>query len=890
MTEDELIAFMRTASGPAVLDRLSAIPAADRRAYAPAMLALYKSVDRAWLAREPAGPRVADSDAVIVGVLATATLSELKKLSFGPFPGDLPLEQVIGALKPDWAEAWVAWLIETRPILTGRLAPLWESGLIPRPTGDAFILGHYALGHFGWQPEAHPAFFETDVWRFFEVEGGGEFSLAAHDKYANAETGTWAYQLLAEARTGRLDRARLLDASLDTLERDFAPFRAGWYSRFHTALEPTAEEQRARAGRYLVLLSSTVSPTVSFALKAVTHLEKAGALAPGELLAALDTPLQARQKSTCLGALKLVAAAAKRDPGLRAQAAHGAARALVSEAAEVQAKALDLIEALADGADTGLRSTLAEYLPVVAPSVRGRLSALAEEDAAPPQVEAEGVEGARPAQPISLVETAADALSLFLSVLEQCRDPFDIERAMDGLSRHGAALRADETALSPLRKRAQQVWKNPGDSETRAVLALTGRALAEGVTFDALVGSSLHDEAGHSLGQSRFSHVQFQRNAEVIAQILDGARLPMLSAPSETSGCVAPSDLVARLVAYRAAGRAPGSTDLSLALLRLAQGGRAEALASMDPLSESDRAVAYALGGRQTPGASACLWAAAWAARQPAEADATVAALFDPPQPDCGIPAAMELKVTRSESNGYHWIFVDVAVAPPEPDAPAAALPAMFYPKSRYTQYHDTACGWQYPDVAWASLVLPAWQAPFFRQALLSMDTMQKLSDHYCAAFLEPFFRPGPAVGTLGAATLAYYMASEDKGVAALAADAVVSLAAEERITPCDLAGGLLPFLASNALPTGRWTKGFTTIAGASSGAADFVRATITDVLGRLGEAEARDMGGMLELLYELHVASQTAPQHPAALGFLRAAGQGGKVGKFSKRLLQLAA
>ncbi len=66
-----------------------------------------------------------------------------------------------------------------------------------------------------------------DVWRFFEVEGGGEDSLANYEKYCKTNRESWAGRLKRFSEEGKLDRQRLLDASLDASDRDFAQYRAG---------------------------------------------------------------------------------------------------------------------------------------------------------------------------------------------------------------------------------------------------------------------------------------------------------------------------------------------------------------------------------------------------------------------------------------------------------------------------------------------------------------------------------------------------------------------------------------------------------------------------------------------------------------------------------------
>ena len=97
----------------------------------------------------------------------------------------------------------------------------------------------------------NPDLLIDDVWRIFEVEGGGENSLAAHDKYC-PDSVSWRAALVELSNDGALSRERLLDTSLDALQRGFAQFRAQWYSALHEALRPTDDERRG-AGEHLPL-------------------------------------------------------------------------------------------------------------------------------------------------------------------------------------------------------------------------------------------------------------------------------------------------------------------------------------------------------------------------------------------------------------------------------------------------------------------------------------------------------------------------------------------------------------------------------------------------------------------------------------------------------------
>lgn len=887
MTEEEVLGLIRTGSGKHVLEALSGMPGDERRAHAKPVAALFKEWwDARWSFRENADPppKIADEESLAIAVLATGVPSEFTRYGSMLIPRKVPIQDVIGAFKPDWTDRWVSALIAESPNAAGRLAPLWRAGLCARPTDDAYILSYYAhhRGHgFGVDD---PLFLAEDVWRFFEVEGGGEFSLAAHDKYS-APALTWSTILAKACDKGKLDRQRLLDATLDALDRDFAQFRAGWYSRFHTVLEPTPDELAARKDRYLRLLSSAIPPTVSFALKALKTLDKAKALSPDDVFDHITPALQVAQKSTANGALQLLAASAKRAPERGMEAARLAVAALVSEASDIQGKALDLVAKLGGADDPETREMLAAHIDLVAPSLRARVREMSGATSESPAQETSGAV-ADAARIISPLEDANAALTAFLEVLETPRDPFAVERAMEALSLYGTSL--DPDTLSPLRKRARQILANPGDSDIRFALAVTGLAWADGVSVETVLHGENPDPECQFINAKTTARVFLDRNAEVVERVLVGYALPMLSAPSDTSGVVAPEDLARKVVAYRTAGIEPGPVDLNLAFMRLGTEGRAAALEGFEAQSESDRAICYALGASDAPGTRADLWSAAWAARRPRETDDKIVALCGKPAPDLGQPADCRVVVKKDGNDGYFWATVTVDVSPVPRECAPDLLPALFYLPQQNKYFAPTPCGFVYPDVAWASLFGGAWQEPFFKQAILAMDTYQKLTDHFCLAYLEPFFRPGFVPGPLGVSTLAYYLASEDKSVSGLAAEAVALLAGTGRLEAADLAGAIEPLMSCGPLPVTRWTKTLARVAEAGTVEAGFVARVLEGVMGFDAGAPPRDIGGMVELLFELHTGAGTVPGD-RAVESLSTVSAGGKLGRFAKKLVAMA-
>jgi len=331
----------------------------------------------------------AERAAARVAVLAACPYSTVKSLGWRLLPlTEGPELAVILDRRPAFLQEWAEHLLAPPRVQWQSVRLLLKHKLIQKPSHDYYVLGmtHIFAGvgsrPFGGQPgrsvlehlESEPDLLE-DIWRLFELEGDGEYSLAAHDKFSGPMEQRWDGSLVELSRRGRLPRERLLDASLAALDRGFAQFRVAWFSSFHELLEPTADERASRADQYLRLLASPIGPTVTYALDVVSTLDQAGCYHSQDVLAALQPAMTQKAKSTVKTALKLVERIGKRDPECQSAAARVAAEALIHEASDVQSAAVALLEQFASPQESSLRDTVQSRTDLVAPSVRARIEA-----------------------------------------------------------------------------------------------------------------------------------------------------------------------------------------------------------------------------------------------------------------------------------------------------------------------------------------------------------------------------------------------------------------------------------------------------------------------------------------------------------------------------------
>ena len=248
--------------------------------------------------------------------------------------------------------------------------PLVREEVVPRPGRPSYTIAMLAATRYRDAAEMlaqDPGLLEVEVWRLFEVEGGGEDSLANHEKFFGDAWGNTFRDLAAR---DPVMRARLLDASLAALARDFATYRAGWFSRFHETLEPTDDERAQRADAYLLLLRSRVGPTVSFAVSALTRIERTGRLASEALLDRIGPVLMEASAGTAKAGLALVGRAGAADPDLAPRAAIVATDALANASPDVQRAAVGVIDGLVQAPDDAVARAIAGRLADVTASQR----------------------------------------------------------------------------------------------------------------------------------------------------------------------------------------------------------------------------------------------------------------------------------------------------------------------------------------------------------------------------------------------------------------------------------------------------------------------------------------------------------------------------------------
>ncbi|MGE0430774.1 MAG: DUF6493 family protein, partial [Planctomycetota bacterium] len=602
------------------------------------------------------------------------------------------------------------------------------------------------------------------------------------------------------------------------------------------------------------LLGSVIPATVSFALKVIEGLSKAGQLTPRTLLDHIVPGLFARQKGTVTRALKLLTAAATREPALAADAAQLAVDALVHEAPDVQAAVLDAVDALrplCGDAGDDVKQMLADRRDMIAPSLHARLpghqpaATTRATTATPASTLPTKVQLADPFEASRALQVADDFESALRMVSHALEHPLEAdahELACDAIARHAMPDSADAAKLAGalLKRTARLATHGAGLSMPLALVArawITGKRPAwpdrkKWPLSDQFVFARLEALAG--------------RAAKRIA-------LPLLSTPTHQGGRIQPDTFSARLDAWRKAKVAPGSFDafdMTLALYRLPPTARAKAHKALVKLAAPSATVAAAL---------------------------ELAATHE--------PASYEFRVVPRTSGKYTFFHIETTTTPPVPKATHMLL-----------LRHATACrggyhaesGWRDELRRFGAAAMPYDLDQYFACGVEMFGSWTIDETRAEATGLLPARDPAVELGVPGHWLLLLALASRGQVAIQNALDVAIHgfSAAQGRVTATLLGDALATLLPSGLIKAARLATTLGDLARASDLHAAQVSRTIQHGLRGQTERAPRDIASLLELLHELLAAAGARVDDGAAREWLTLFGRGGKAGALCKKLL----
>lgn len=734
------------------------MPESQRRELHPIAAAQFKKLKRNEIVQvEPNTYQRNDLlPATQLAYFATGTLSEIKQMGVWRHPDGNDVFEILIERKPNWIESFVAMLLESRFAFREwtLIRRLMAERLVKKPDVPNYYLGMIScLGNrFGKTPMidqllAEPDLMSDDIWRLFEIEGGGDISLANLDRFGYGRS--FAKTFIELMNQGMLPRKRLLTSSLEALERGFNHYRAKWFFTFFDMLEPTEKELKAERTRFLGLLLAPAPNVVTWAFGKVRSLARS--YSPEELAPAVEPLLQSKSKGLALEAIQLLNEIATQSPKQAHDVSRIAATALRHEKADVQSAALNLIEKFgkedaetsqlvhrfSSGLAASVRKRATEVFgtghseslsaakkqspatgnavkgnPVVLSNELKRLFAIDDLESSLtsgllkiPAVKFDGTDipRLRFVKPLTPIKDVEELIDVAARVIEDGSLVDDVERCIDAMARLCAAKPDDfDSLIAPIMKRTIKLIKKGampfcGADPAHDILGLLV-AFCDGEVIrpkivkrkqpydsDTELKITFRDEEQTGWDINWSKPVGFlSRRCQAIAELIaTGKSRQLLSIPTHEHGWLDPRELAHRANSYST--ETPDEQDLILAMLRLAPEHRSDALKIFNAgKQEWHSAVRHALGDtRLTIGESAPLWIAAARARAPWLTDERVKKSFPNLGPDAAEAAHLSLVFQQKRYEHFTYIRTSSTVKPLCPKNLAKDHPTVLLHSSR---------------------------------------------------------------------------------------------------------------------------------------------------------------------------------------------------------------
>jgi hypothetical protein len=473
------------------------------------------------------------------------------------------------------------------------------TGIDPPPT-DGLVFGMASRNTWVMRQNADPRWFAL-VPRMFEVAGVGRvIDASAH------HGGGWPAQIAALAAGGRADRATMIDGAIGAMQRGGRLGDVRGYLKVYEALEPDLSEVAERVRDYVPLLADAHSSVAGVAQQELFRADDAGELEVELLLDGSRAVFLRSEKKLVRAQVERLKAVLGREPG-RVDDVLGVLAVLFEhDAADIQAKALDLAIAHASAASQQTKDDLAAAVGALPADLRAKAAqAFGAVDALEATAATLLPATAEPAfsPPISSLPELVEEVEAYQAGFVDGVDMVRLEHLIAGLvkfaHRDRERLRA---ALDPffaarwyMKKghrdwSSLEQWHRPSDHEEMASLIGAAVGPCEGnmstpyPLANAVVGEPEWRRNAAQSGPPAPERVLVYRLHEISVGLAYAPRPMLVATPTELSGMIDPEVLLERLSQAAADGWDPWEHDLAQALLRLpdqrdaALAARAEAL------------------------------------------------------------------------------------------------------------------------------------------------------------------------------------------------------------------------------------------------------------------------------------------------------------------------
>src|ERR1700733_15064344 len=293
MTPDDLQELVLAGTAGPLVDALAPLDESARRTLSKRAFELYRAAndferkaDLSNLMGNAGPPASRNAELAVLACCDGAKARRMQLIS----PDQEGMLAVLLARKPAWINGWINRQIDKRwvpgnwwPVVRG----LVRAGIAAKPAPATYInLMVNGIAWRNWRKGAQHVplstllledrdLLETEVWQLFETDHRAfakDYLAANPRRPENHET--WTQALMWLAKVGHIDRARLIDTTLNGMASGLKPSMIGGIVNFAEALEISTEELSTRQGILCQLLANQTGTAVSFALEGLSRLEK----------------------------------------------------------------------------------------------------------------------------------------------------------------------------------------------------------------------------------------------------------------------------------------------------------------------------------------------------------------------------------------------------------------------------------------------------------------------------------------------------------------------------------------------------------------------------------------------------------------------------------------
>lgn len=370
-----------------------------------------------------------------------------------------------------------------------------------------------------------------------------------------------------------------------------------------------------------------------------------------------------------------------------------------------------------------------------------------------------------------------------------------------------------------------------------------------------------------------------------------------MSCPTNTRGFIDARNIVERIKSHEKANVVPPLLEQVLCILRLDIGSlhpddRQTIISELlQQGSEFSNACAYALGSDVSLGKNRSLWAAAAAIRDQAAENEVFIKHFGASGPDTGKPASYNTWVEDHSSDSFTFYELRVDVTPKPGKKVYLEDLTMLFHQELHSQYgFQNSSHFQESKglVKWGSTIWPSNLEPYFRCGATEINIGWAEAQWHVQSFFEPLFDSSVPLKPMAVLLLVAGISTSETGLRGTATEIFIQTIDDGRYSHDDFTQVMAKLMISGLIVVSRWTKVFKALASISQKHENAVRKLIQSLLSFHPDQSPRELGGLIELLYELCIAADQPPTEPCAIQFFHDNTKGGKQKTFSRKLLKM--